>query len=44
VVAMPSERSCKCSSALAHAIITDREKIPLETREKLKLILGKYLK
>ena len=44
VAAMPSERSCKCSSALAHAIITDREKIPAETREKLKLILGKYLK
>jgi 5'-methylthioadenosine phosphorylase len=43
VAAMPSVRSCKCNSALAHAIITDRDKIPAATREKLKLILGKYL-
>ena len=44
VAAMPSERSCKCGSALGHAIITERDKIPAATREKLKLILGKYLK
>jgi 5'-methylthioadenosine phosphorylase len=44
VKAMPKEHSCKCGSALANAIITDREKIPPETIEKLKLILGKYLK
>jgi 5'-methylthioadenosine phosphorylase len=43
VAAMPKGRSCKCSSALAHAIITEREKIPAATREKLKLILAKYL-
>jgi 5'-methylthioadenosine phosphorylase len=43
VAAMPSASSCKCSSALAHAIITERDKIPAATREKLKLILGKYL-
>ncbi|HYA24367.1 MAG TPA: S-methyl-5'-thioadenosine phosphorylase [Terriglobales bacterium] len=43
VAAMPSGRSCKCSSALAHAIITERDKIPAATRQKLKLILGKYL-
>ena len=43
VAAMPKARSCKCGSALAHAIITDRDKIPAATREKLKLILGKYL-
>ena len=43
VVAMPKERSCKCGSALAHAILTDRAKIPVATRERLKLILGKYL-
>jgi 5'-methylthioadenosine phosphorylase len=41
---MPSARSCKCSSALAHAIMTDPKKIPPVTRKKLKLILGKYLK
>jgi len=43
VAAMPKERSCKCGSALAHAILTDRTKIPQATRERLKLIFGKYL-
>lgn len=43
VAAMPAKRSCKCGSALAHAILTDRSKIPVKTREKLKLILNKYL-
>jgi len=43
VAAMPKERGCKCGSALAHAIITDRTKIPQATRDKLKLIIGKYL-
>jgi 5'-methylthioadenosine phosphorylase len=44
IAAMPRERSCKCGSALAHAILTDRKIIPPATRKKLKLILGKYLK
>lgn len=44
VAAMPAARNCKCNSALAHAIITERDKIPASTREKLRLILGKYLK
>jgi 5'-methylthioadenosine phosphorylase len=43
VAAMPEERSCKCGSALAHAILTDKKKIPAATRRKLKLILSKYL-
>jgi 5'-methylthioadenosine phosphorylase len=43
VSAMPRERSCKCGSALAHAMITDRAKIPDAAREKLRLILEKYL-
>ena len=43
VTAMPATRSCKCSSALAHAIITERDKTPSAARERLKLILGKYL-
>ena len=43
VSAMPEGRSCKCAAALAHAILTDRDKIPAATRQKLKLILGKYL-
>jgi 5'-methylthioadenosine phosphorylase len=43
VGSMPSKRNCKCGAALAHAILTDRNKIPAATREKLKLILDKYL-
>lgn len=42
VAAMPKERTCKCGSALQHAILTDRSKIPPATKEKLKLIAGKY--
>ena len=40
---MPRQRSCKCGSALAHAIITDRSKIPAATRQRLDLLVGKYL-
>jgi 5'-methylthioadenosine phosphorylase len=43
VAAMPKKQSCKCGSALAHAIITERDKIPAATRRKLSLILDKYL-
>ena len=44
VATMPKTRSCKCGSALAHAILTDPAAIPAQTKDKLKLILGKYLK
>jgi 5'-methylthioadenosine phosphorylase len=43
VAAMPKHRKCKCGSALAHAILTERDKIPAATRQKLALIIGKYL-
>ncbi len=43
VAAMPADRTCKCGSALAHAILTDRDKIPAATRNNLSLILDKYL-
>jgi 5'-methylthioadenosine phosphorylase len=43
VATMPKDRACKCGSALAHAILTERSKIPAATRQKLKLILAKYL-
>jgi 5'-methylthioadenosine phosphorylase len=43
VAAMPAERSCKCGAALAHAILTERDKIPAATRKNLSLILDKYL-
>lgn len=43
VRAMPAGRDCKCGSALAHSLITDRKTIPDATRKKLELIVGKYL-
>ena len=43
VATIPRTRGCKCGSALANAIITDRAKIPPKTRKKLHLLLGKYL-
>ncbi len=43
VRAMPETRECKCGSALAHALITDRQAIPETTRKKLELLVGKYL-
>jgi 5'-methylthioadenosine phosphorylase len=44
VADMPSDRSCRCGSALANAVLTDRKKIPAATKKKLKLIVGKYLR
>jgi len=46
LAAMPaqSDDACGCRSALADAIITSREKIPAETKDRLKLLVGKYLK
>jgi 5'-methylthioadenosine phosphorylase len=43
VRAMPAERTCGCGSALKNAIITAPDAISAETRERLKLIVGKYL-
>jgi 5'-methylthioadenosine phosphorylase len=42
VSAMPSERTCKCGSALAHALMTQRDLVPDTTLEKLELLIGKY--
>jgi 5'-methylthioadenosine phosphorylase len=43
VRAMPSERACKCGSALAHAIVTDPAMIPAAARKRLNVIAGRYL-
>jgi len=43
VAAMPKERVCGCATALQYAILTDRSVISQGTRERLHLILGKYL-
>ena len=44
VAGMPRERMCKCGFALAHAILTDRRKIPEAARKRLDIIIGKYLR
>jgi 5'-methylthioadenosine phosphorylase len=36
------ERCCPCASALEFALITDKSKVPAETRTKLELLVGKY--
>jgi 5'-methylthioadenosine phosphorylase len=43
VRALNDEGSCKCRSALAHAILTDRQRIPAATRKRLAPIIGKYV-
>ncbi len=37
------ERRCECSSALADAIVTARDRIPAETARRLGVIVGKYV-
>lgn len=41
---MPSKRDCKCGSALAHALITDRKRISAAAKKRLALLVGNYLK
>jgi len=43
VAAMPLDVVCHCHSALKHALITDRKAISQATKEKLELLIGKYL-
>jgi 5'-methylthioadenosine phosphorylase len=43
VAQMPRERRCKCGSALQFAMMTEPAKIPAATRQKLGLLLDKYL-
>jgi 5'-methylthioadenosine phosphorylase len=41
---IPLKRSCACSTAMNNAIITAPESIPSETKERLRFIIGKYVK
>lgn len=38
-----ADRACLCANALEYALITDRAAIPAETKQKLDLLVGKYL-
>ena len=40
---MPSERSCKCGSALQHALVTDMKLVPGATKKRLAAIIGIYI-
>lgn len=40
--AVPPERGCACACALEHAVITQRDRITPEVRERLQLLAGKY--
>ncbi|MBN1666201.1 MAG: S-methyl-5'-thioadenosine phosphorylase [Anaerolineales bacterium] len=43
VTALDLARPCSCEQALANALITDPKAIPTETRERLDLLVKKYL-
>jgi 5'-methylthioadenosine phosphorylase len=43
VAKLPDGRTCKCGSALQHALLTNPAAIPDEARKKLELLVGKYL-
>jgi 5'-methylthioadenosine phosphorylase len=43
IAAMPSERNCACKSALQFALLTSPDAILPAAREKLDLLIGKYL-
>lgn len=43
VALIPKERDTKAAHALSHALITDRKTVPEETRQKLALLVSKYL-
>lgn len=44
VRSLKPERTCACRHALADALITRRDIIPAATRQKLDLLIGKYIK
>jgi 5'-methylthioadenosine phosphorylase len=44
VAALPRERGCACATALKYALLTSPAAVPAATREKLDLLIGKYLK
>jgi 5'-methylthioadenosine phosphorylase len=43
VAGLDEKRECNCDSALAHAILTDREHIPNAAKKRLAPIIGKYI-
>ena len=40
---LPAGRTCKCGSALQHALVTDLKIVPQATKKRLAAIIGKYI-
>ena len=40
---LPAGRACGCATALKNAILTDPARVPREARERLRLLVGRYL-
>jgi 5'-methylthioadenosine phosphorylase len=40
---LPSDRTCACGHALRHAILTSRDAITAQAKERLGLLIGKYV-
>jgi 5'-methylthioadenosine phosphorylase len=43
IQSLDTQRACDCPHALSSALITDHRHIPAETRQRLNLLLKKYL-
>jgi 5'-methylthioadenosine phosphorylase len=43
VAALPKERNCACATAAKYAVLTQPDAIPAATKERVKLLFGKYL-
>src|ERR1700693_352243 len=43
VAKLPEERTCKCGSALEHAIVTDRKAIPAAAKKRLAPIIAQFI-
>jgi 5'-methylthioadenosine phosphorylase len=43
VMRLPVDRACNCGHALEHAIMTDLRKIPEKTRDRVELLIRKYM-
>ena len=44
VALIPEERDCACASALENAIVTAPDRIPPHLRQRLSLLIGKYMR
>ncbi len=42
-IAALADKPCPCQSALSMAIWSDRNRIPQDVRDRLKVLVGKYL-